>query len=108
VTDRPASSFADLTGRIGPGIASAFAEAGASIALNARSSTFVEARAAQIARASGASVEPIVGDATTVEGMRASLSGRSVFLEASISASVRWVTRYQGLRPTCLATPRGP
>src|SRR3954451_19063867 len=49
---------------IGKGIAQVLANAGADIALNALTPKFVEPLAAEIARASGRRVEPIVADVT--------------------------------------------
>ena len=49
---------------IGKGIAQVLASAGADIALNALTPKFVEPLAAEIAKASGRRVEPIVADVT--------------------------------------------
>ena len=49
---------------IGKGIAQVLAHAGADIALNALTPKYVEPLAAEIAKASGRRVEPIVADVT--------------------------------------------
>jgi NAD(P)-dependent dehydrogenase (short-subunit alcohol dehydrogenase family) len=81
--NRRAAGFGDLSGRvalvtgagrgIGPGIAEALAEAGAKVAINAYSPRYVEAQARRIARVTGATVEPIVGDATSEDGVESIL-----------------------------------
>jgi 3-oxoacyl-[acyl-carrier protein] reductase len=73
-------NFGDLTGRvvlitgagrgIGPGIAAALSDAGADVAINAYTGTYVEPLAARIAQSSGRRVIAVVGDATTPSGIR--------------------------------------
>ena len=55
---------------IGKGIAQVLAEAGADIALNALTPQYVEATAADIARASGRRVAPVIADVTKVDDVR--------------------------------------
>ena len=73
--------FCDLSGRrvlitgagrgIGPGIVAALADAGAHVAVNAYTATFVTPLAEQVAASTGRRVVPVVGDATTPESTRA-------------------------------------
>jgi NAD(P)-dependent dehydrogenase (short-subunit alcohol dehydrogenase family) len=59
---------------IGKGIAQVLANAGADIALNALTPKFVEPPAAEIAKASGRRVEPIVADVTKPDSIAAALA----------------------------------
>src|SRR5215470_14834638 len=55
---------------IGKGIAQVLAEAGADIALNALTPTYVEGTAAEIAAASGRRVVPVIADVTKPDDVR--------------------------------------
>jgi len=54
---------------IGRGIAQVLAEAGADVAINALTPKYVNAAAAEIAKASGRRVEPVIADVTRAEGV---------------------------------------
>jgi NAD(P)-dependent dehydrogenase (short-subunit alcohol dehydrogenase family) len=58
---------------IGKGIAQVLAEAGADVALNALTTTYVESTAAEISAASGRRVIPIVADVTASDGVRGAI-----------------------------------
>ncbi len=55
---------------IGKGIAQVLAEAGADIALNALTPKYVDGTAAEIAKASGRKVVPVIADVTTADGVK--------------------------------------
>ena len=55
---------------IGKGIAQVLAEAGADIALNALTPNYVDGTAAEIAKASGRKVVPVIADVTTADGVK--------------------------------------
>jgi NAD(P)-dependent dehydrogenase (short-subunit alcohol dehydrogenase family) len=55
---------------IGKGIAQVLAEAGADIALNALTSRYVESTAAEIAKATGRRVVPVIADVTKSDGVQ--------------------------------------
>ena len=55
---------------IGKGIAQVLAEAGADIAINALTPKYVETTAAEIAKASGRSVVPVIADVTNTDGVQ--------------------------------------
>jgi NAD(P)-dependent dehydrogenase (short-subunit alcohol dehydrogenase family) len=55
---------------IGKGIAQVLAEAGADVALNALTPRYVEPAAAELARATGRRVTPVIADVTKTEGVR--------------------------------------
>src|SRR5262249_19153680 len=55
---------------IGKGIAQVLAEAGADIALNALTPRYVEPTVAEIAKASGRRVVPVIGDVTKADDVR--------------------------------------
>ena len=58
---------------IGKGIAQVLAEAGADIALNALTPKYVERTAAEIAKASGRRVIPVMADVTNTKGVQAAI-----------------------------------
>ena len=80
---------------IGKGIAQVLANAGADIALNALTPKFVEPLAAEIAKASGRRIEPIVADVTNPASVRAAVDsvlakfGRIDVLVNALGDSVR-------------------
>ncbi|MES2562840.1 MAG: SDR family oxidoreductase [Pseudomonadota bacterium] len=80
---------------IGKGIAQVLANAGADIALNALTPKFVEPLAAEIAKASGRRVEPIVADVTNPASVRAAVDsvlakfGRIDVLVNALGDSIR-------------------
>jgi NAD(P)-dependent dehydrogenase (short-subunit alcohol dehydrogenase family) len=80
---------------IGKGIAQVLANAGADIALNALTPKFVEPLAAEIAKASGRRVEPIVADVTKPASVRAAVDsvlakfGRIDVLVNALGDSIR-------------------
>jgi NAD(P)-dependent dehydrogenase (short-subunit alcohol dehydrogenase family) len=58
---------------IGKGIAQVLAEAGADVALNALTPKYVEGTAAEIAKASGWRVVPVVADVTNAGGVQGAI-----------------------------------
>jgi NAD(P)-dependent dehydrogenase (short-subunit alcohol dehydrogenase family) len=71
-----AGKIAFITGAergIGKGIAQVLAEAGADIALNALTPKYVEHTAAEIAKASGRRVVPVLADVTNTEGVQGAI-----------------------------------
>ena len=80
---------------IGKGIAQVLANAGADIALNALTPKFVEPLAAEIAKASGRRVEPIVADVTKPDSVRTAVDsvlarfGRIDVLVNALGDSIR-------------------
>ena len=58
---------------LGKGCAAALAEAGVSLVLNGRDKAALEATAAEISKATGVSVTPVVADISTAEGQAAVL-----------------------------------
>ena len=80
---------------IGKGIAQVLAHAGADIALNALTRTYVEPLATEIAKASGRRVAPIVADVTKPDSVRAAVDsviarfGRIDVLVNALGDSIR-------------------
>ena len=60
---------------IGKGIAQVLAEAGADVALNALTPKYVEGTAAEIAKASGRRVVPVIADVTKPDAVRRAVDG---------------------------------
>ena len=71
---------------IGRGIAEVLAEAGADVALNALTPSYVESAAAEIAAASGRRVVPIIADLTKATRFDA----RSMLCSTRSGASMCW------------------